>query len=552
MNTRSPLHSFRGLTPLLFALLPLLAASVGVAAEESKRPNIVIIMADDMGYSDIGCYGSEIETPNLNALAAAGTRFTQFYNTARCCPTRASLLTGLHPHQAGVGHMVQDRQLPGYRGFLNDRCVTIAEVLKKGGYRTALSGKWHVGENRPHWPVDRGFEESYSLINGAANYFRQNNNTLVRNDQRIQAPEDWYITDAISDHAVQFVETMTGGEQPLFLYVAFTAPHWPLHAPPEVIAKYRGKYKHGWDAVRRERHARMIEMGIVDAKWPLTPRDPSVPAWEDAADHDELDLRMAVYAAQIDRMDQGIGRIIEALKKQGQLENTLILFLADNGGCAEVIDRSVDKDAPTGTADSFRSYGVGWANASNTPFRRYKHWVHEGGISTPLIAHWPAVIKKPVITHQPGQLVDLMATCVDVAGAEYPREFNGKEIQPLQGRSLKPVFNGEKWDQERLLFWEHEGNRAIRRGDWKLVALHGKPWELYDLSKDRTEVNNVAADHPELVEELKELYQSWADRSSVVPWNTLPPAAGAQKAKSGQNKGKNNKAKAAKAASGQS
>jgi arylsulfatase A-like enzyme len=546
-----PIRPFALFTVLLLGGAAMLA-NVRSSHAADDRPNIVIIMADDMGFSDIGCYGSEIETPNLDALAAGGLRFTQFYNTARCCPTRATLLTGLYSHQAGVGHMVEDRGLPGYRGFLNDRSVTIAEVLRESGYRTFMSGKWHVGEKRPHWPVDRGFDRSYALVSGGTNYFRLDpNRTLAIDDQQIQPPADWYVTDAITDHAVQFVREHDKPDQPFFMYVAYTAPHWPLHAPQDLIAKYRGKYKRGWDELRKERHARMVEMGLVKADWPITQRDPAVPAWNSAEDKDELDLRMAVYAAQIDRMDQGIGKLVSQLKESGRYENTLILFLADNGGCAEIIDRSADKQAPTGVADSFRSYGVGWANASNTPFRRYKHWVHEGGISSPLVAHWPKTIGNASITHQPAHLIDLMATCVDLGRAEYPKTRNGKNIHPLPGQSLKPILSGQNWDTPRTLYWEHEGNRAVRQGDWKLVAAHGKDWELYDLAANRTETANQASEHPEKVKELAALYDQWASNSNVVPWNELPNPGGAKKGgnqKAAGKKAGKNKAKAASAA----
>ena len=498
-------------------------ASAGAAAPAAK-PNIILIMADDMGFSDLGCYGSEIATPNIDKLAAGGVRFTQFYNTARCCPTRAALLTGLYPHQAGVGHMVENKGKPGYEGRLNDRCVTIAEALKPAGYRTYLSGKWHVGEARPHWPFDRGFERSYSLVSGGTNYFRLDpNRILARDGEKITPPADWYVTDAITDNAVTFLSEHGKSDKPFFMYVAYTAPHWPLHAHPQDIAKYRGKYKAGWDALRKARHQKMIEMGIVDAKWPLTPRDKGVPAWESAKNHDDWDLRMAVYAAQIDRMDQGIGKILAQVKAMNAEPNTLVLFLADNGGCAEIIDRGKE-GVPAGPADSFLSYGVGWANASNTPFRLYKHWVHEGGISTPLIAHWPATIQKSALTAQPGHLIDLMATCLDVAGAEYPKTFKDKPITPLEGKSLLPIFQGKTRPGHEAIYWEHEGNRAVRQGKWKLVARHKGDWELYDLEADRTELADQAAKQPEKVKELAALYEQWAKRSNVLPWDEVQKA----------------------------
>ena len=506
---------------ILRALLGLIACFViAEPACSAERPNIVIVMADDMGFSDLGCYGSEINTSNIDRLAARGLRFTQFYNTGRCCPTRASLLTGLASHAAGVGHMVQDRKLPGYRGHLNDRCVTIGEVLGEAGYKTYLSGKWHVGEQRPHWPFDRGFGRSYALVSGGTNYFRLDpERILARDDQRIQPEQPWYVTDAITDNAVMFLKEHKASD-PFFMYVAYTAPHWPLHAHDADIAKYRGKYKLGWDELRKRRHVRQIELGIIDKAWPLTPRDKKVPAWEEVKDRDDADLRMAVYAAQIDRMDQGVGKIIEQLEAMSALENTLVLFLADNGGCAEIINRG-KPGVPAGGADSFVSYGVGWANASNTPFRLYKHWVHEGGISSPLIAHWPTGLKQQGITHDPSHLVDLMATCIDVAGAKYPKTFNDKEIAPLAGLSLKPIFNGEKRAADHTIYWEHEGNRAVRRGNWKLVARNNAAWELYDLAADRTELNDQARQQPERVEMLASLWHAWAGQNNVLPWKEV-------------------------------
>ena len=493
-------------------------------APTARRPNIILIMADDMGFSDIGCYGGEIRTPHLDRLAAGGIRFTQFYNTARCCPTRASLLTGLYPHQAGIGHMVGNKGLPAYQGYLNDSCVTIAEALRPGGYRTLMAGKWHVGEDRPHWPCDRGFDHYWGLISGASNYWRLDPGRKMARDAEPITPEGdgFYMTDAFSDNAAAFVDRFgRDPARPFFLYMAYTSPHWPLHAPPEDIARYQGQYLMGWDALRRERHARMIEMGIVDSRWPLTPRDSRAPAWDDVQDKEMRDLKMAVYAAQVDRMDQGIGRILAKLKDVGAEENTLILFLADNGGCAEEIN-SGRKGVPPGPADSFLSYGLPWANASNTPFRLYKHWVHEGGIATPLIAHWPAVITKGgTVTHEVGHLVDLMATCCDVAGAAYPKTHSGKAVTPCEGKSLAPVFRTGRRDGHEAVFWEHEGNRAVRMGKWKLVSRHPKAWELYDVEADRTELHDLAGPQGDRVRQMAAAYDAWAARCGVVPWETF-------------------------------
>ena len=519
----------------------------------TDRPNIVLIMNDDMGFSDIGCYGGEVRTPSLDALAAGGLRMTQFYNTARCCPTRASILTGLHPHQTGVGHMTGDDELEGYRGDLNFDCVTIAEALAAAGYATYMSGKWHVtrhagAEGPKHsWPCSRGFERYYGIITGAADYF--NPKTLTIDNERIETPEgDYFITDAISDRAIEFAgeHAENKPEQPFFMYVAYTAPHWPLHAHDEDIARYRGRFDAGWDSLRRQRLNRMVEMGIVHPNWKLTDRDPGQPPWEDAENKQWQARRMEVYAAQIDRMDAGIGRIVEALAANGQLDNTLILFLADNGGCAEELTPRMKRHAwcsdivqqytrdgrevrfgnlpefTPGGEDTYQSYGVPWANVSNTPFREYKHWVHEGGIATPLIAHWPLRLKNAgALRHHPGQLPDIMATFLNVAGAEYPSEHNGHQILPLEGFSLMPILEDDKPGDRDALYWEHEGNCAIRRGKWKLVCKYGRPWELYDMETDRTEMNDLAGGHPELVAELSDMHEAWARRCRVVPWTEL-------------------------------
>jgi len=526
-----------------------LMCAQAVGAEVS-RPNIVLMMADDMGFSDLGCYGSEIFTPSLDALAAGGLQFTQFYNTSRCCPTRASLLTGLYSHQAGIGQMTSDDGLPGYRGFLNRRCVTIAEVLREAGYTTLMSGKWHVMRYhfstdtpapRIHWPRQRGFDRFFGTLTGAGSFYDPP--SLTRENERIR-PEstDFYYTDAISKQAVRYVHEYAG-KKPFFMYVAYTAPHWPLHALPKDIARYKGRYDGGWDALRAERHQRMIEMGIVDERWPLTPRDEKAPAWEDAEHKAWQARRMEVYAAQIDRMDQGIGKIVDALKAKGVLDNTLIMFLSDNGGCAEELPVNGwikkgrlaretldgrpmrdgnDPSIMPGSADTFASYGLAWANASNTPFRRYKHWVHEGGISTPLIVHWPAAIENGgKMTDQIGHVIDIMATCVDAAGASYPHKYNDNEIHPLEGRSLLPAFRGEPMADRGPIFWEHEGNRAVRLGKWKLVSKYPGQWELYDLEADRTELNDLSRQQPEKLKELLSLYNDWAQRSYVIPWKNL-------------------------------
>ena len=552
---------------LLLALLSVTGGHL-FAAEPARRPNIIVILSDDVGFSDIGCYGGETATPNLDALAKGGVRFKQFYNTARCCPTRASLLTGLHPHQAGIGHMMEDRGLEGYRGNLNRSCVTIAEALKPAGYRNYAVGKWHVTPGQTakaqadmhNWPLQRGFDRYYGTIHGAGSYFdpsslvRDNNILTVANDPEYQ-PKEFYYTDAIADHAVKFIREH-GREhraQPFFLYTAFTAAHWPLHAKDSDIAKYKGRYDGGYEPVRSARRAKLKQLGLLDDKWDAQPPSDQ---W-DAVKNKAFESRcMEVYAAQLDCMDQGIGRILAELKAQGQFEDTLILYLQDNGGCAEGIGRGTNFTARAGNpslppmdrearqhdstpkqtregwpvrqglgvmpggADTYIAYGRGWAQVSNTPFREYKHWTHEGGISTPLIAHWPtgvAASRRGALEAQPGQLVDIMATCLDVAGASYPSEHRGEKIKPLEGTSLRPVFAGKAIERTRPLVWEHEGNRAIRDGKWKLVAKEGKPWELYDLEADRGELHDLAAAQPDRVKKMSASWDAWAARANVLP-----------------------------------
>jgi arylsulfatase len=521
------------------------------AAQQGKRPNIVLMMADDMGFSDLGCYGGEIATPNLDRLARAGVRFTQFYNTARCCPTRASLMTGLYPHQTGVGHMVDaPKPFPGYTGDLNAHCVTIAEVLRPAGYRTWMAGKWHVTPvttSKHNWPLQRGFEKFYGIIHGAGSFYDPP--SLVRGNEFVKTEgESYYFTDAIADEAAGNIRAHDG-KDPFFLYLAFTAPHWPLHALEKDVAKYRGRYDAGWDALREERRKRMVEMGIIDANWVLTERDPEVPAWDAAPDKAWQARRMEVYAAQVDAMDQAIGRVLRALEEKGELGNTLVLFLADNGGCAEELRRGpnwqrpfhVPEKAPDGGelkfgndpavtpggADTYQSYGVPWANVSNTPFRLYKHWVHEGGISTPLIAHWPAALKNPgSLRNEPGHLIDIMATCADVAQAAYPKTRQGGAVTPLEGRSFAPLLRGRKRREHEYLFFEHEGNRAVRAGRWKLVSRFstGGEWELYDLVADRSETRNLAGAQPDRVRRMRQAWEQWAKRALVEDWDKVRKA----------------------------
>ena len=517
----------------------------------TKSPNILLILNDDMGFSDIGCYGGEIETPNLDRLAGNGLRYSQFYNTARCSPSRASLLTGLHPHQTGIGILTYSNGPEGYAGNLNKRCVTIAEVLKQKDYKTYLSGKWHIASNLTQptdaWPLQRGFDHFYGTIIGAGSFYSPN--TLTRGNDNIEheAENDpsFFYTDAISDQAATFIRDhkQAHPDKPFFQYVAYTAPHWPLHAHEDDIAKYKGKFDAGWDQLRESRLARLVKAGIIHPGWQLTDRDPTQPPWTEAENRAWLLRCMEVYAAQIDRMDQGIGRILTALEETGEIDNTLIIFLSDNGACAEDIPEGVtarelvdelmiakartrdgrpvrfgnDPTLMPGAEDTYQSYGVAWANLSNAPFRLYKHWVHEGGIATPLIVHWPqGITERGGLRHNPGQLPDVMATILEVTGAPYPSTYDGNDILPCEGESLVPSFNSA-YNARGPLFWEHEGNAAIRIGKWKLVRKYPGPWELFDMEADRTEMHDLAAQHPERVADMSKQYAAWAQRCGVIP-----------------------------------
>ncbi len=492
-----------------------------VAAE---KPNIVVILVDDMGFSDLGCYGSEIPTPNLDALAKGGLRFTQFYNTARCCPTRAALLTGLYSHQTGVGHMTDDQGEPGYEGRLNDKCATFAEMLKPAGYFTAMAGKWHVGQNHGVTPWGRGFDRSLNAAAGGfylpespKSHLFLNGHSIQNDDERL--PKGWYSTDLWTTFGLKFIDEARAAKKPFFLYLAHNAPHFPLQAPEGEIAKFRGKYKDGWDKLRVVRHAKQIELGIVDPSWKPATRPDAIAAWDslDAEQKDRFDHLMAVYAATVSRMDKAIGDLTNGLKERGELDNTLILFMSDNGGNAEAGPNGRSTGDPTDALSDWFC-GESWAFLQNTPFRMYKHFNHEGGIATPLIAHWPSGIKaKNELRKQPAHLIDIMATCVDVAGTAPLKELHGKPLTPLEGRSLVPAFNNQTIERNGL-FWEHEGNAAVRDGDWKLVRKGREgEWELYDLAKDRTEQKNLASEQPAQAKKLTEMWQAWATRAMVQP-----------------------------------
>ena len=514
------------------ALLSLLFTAVA-SVSAADRPNIILIMVDDMGFSDIGPYGSEIPTPHLDALAAGGVCFSQFYNTGRCCPTRASLLTGLYSHQTGVGWMTADQQAPGYRGHLNDRCVTIAEVLAGAGYFTAMTGKWHVGFNHGVTPAGRGFHRSLNLPAGGLHFSNQtgpkggtklfyDGDEIPRSDPRFDPP--WYGTNLWTEQGIRFIDESLTADKPFFLYIAHVAPHFPCMAPEETIAKYRGRYRDGWDKLREERFRRQIEMGLIDESWQLEPRPEQVPAWDSLSEKQRTryDDMMAIYAAMIEELDNNIGKLTAALRERNSLDNTLILFFSDNGGNAEAGVPGKYKGDHPGDPHSDVFIGKCWAHLNNTPFRKYKHYNHEGGIATPLIAHWPARVEPRQNTgdwiETPTHVVDLMATCVDLAGADYPSTYGGQEITPLQGQSLRPLLTGQGKFAARPLFWEHEGNAAIRVGDRKLVrqGLRGN-WELFDLKSDRTEQHDLAADHPDVADALKKQWRKWATTANVLP-----------------------------------
>lgn len=528
-----------------------LTPSALLSAKEGSRPNIVFVMADDMGFSDAGCYGGEIQTPNLDRLAANGLRFTQFYNCARCCPTRASLMTGQYPHKVGLARNGRSLTRNG---------ITIAEALKQAGYHTAMAGKWHLSRTpqlddprlhqkwldhqhdpgRPFgpletYPVNRGFDKHYGVIWGVIDHFDPF--SLVEGTKAVEAvPQDYYFTDAICDKAVEYVRELGQSDKPFFLYFAHCAPHWPLHARPEDIAKYKDTYAGGWDKLREDRFARQLKMGLFEKEnTPLPGIQDRGTKWDALSGKEQTyqARKMAVHAAMIDRVDQSIGRLIKTLEETGQMDNTLILFLCDNGASPEVpqkpgYDRTGQtregqdvryRDIPVDELGSERSYtGIGapWSSASNTPFRYWKQESFEGGCHTPLIVHWPKGLKtRPgAVCHEMGHVIDILPTCLELAGGVYPSRFGGHELTPLDGKSLAPVFAGDARKGHETLFFEHVNGRAIRKGDWKLVAFSRTPkkWELYNLAEDQTETRNLADRYPERVEVMKAEWTAWARR----------------------------------------
>ena len=522
---------------LITLLTPLL-----LLGADRKQPNIIVIMADDAGYSDFGCYGGEIETPVLDKLAANGLRFSQFYNTGRCCPSRAALLTGVYQHQAGMGHMTKDRGLPSYSGTILPNVPTLAERLRQGGYRTMMTGKWHLGTEPKQSPIARGFDRFYGTRNFIDSYFTVLEHCPVFLDDKIVLPgtetpvnhlhpdQEWYTTDVFTDYALHFMDEAfeKHSDQPIFLYIAHNAPHFPLHAREEDTKKYRGRFRDtGWDKLRQQRYERMVKLGLIKNDWALSPSD--VPKWEtyDAKQRDELDLKMALYSAIIDRMDQNIGRIVAKLKEADQLDNTMILFMVDNGVPGTGVhdwrglfakngrhpETRVDNYSEWGRRGGWSSSsGRGWANLSNAPFRMYKRYTHEGGVATPLIVHWPDGLKdQNKLRHSPGHIIDIAPTCLNAAGLS---------TKGMEGQTLLPVFTKDS-TQPRTLFWEHEGNRAVRQGDYKLVAQHNTPWELYNMRKDRNELHDLSRSMPQKATELKKLYEAWAHRVGAKPWDEV-------------------------------
>ncbi len=478
-------------TPFRFLIVLFAVCMAARPISAAGRPNIVLIMADDLGFADLGCYGAEIETPNLDALAAEGLRFTQFYNTAKCHSSRVSLLTGLYCDQAG--------------GAKLSRGATIAEALSQSGYFTAMVGKWHLSKQ----PTDFGFQRYWGHLSGATNFFT-GDKTFRLNGQPWEVPQTlngrpFYTTYAVADFALDFLEEATATDKPFFLYTAFNAPHYPLQAPQQAVRKYDGRYDCGWDELRLQRHRRQLESGLLPAKWQLSPRPDHVPAWDSLPEEErqwEAD-RMEVFAAMVDVLDENVGRLTRFLQQKGVLDNTLILFCSDNGACP--FERTRGRYLKPWDPKSYWTYDAGWAHAGNTPFRLYKQNQHEGGVSSPLIVHWPQGLKTPAgaTTDQPGHLIDFMATLLDLADATYPQRIGDRQMDPLQGKSLAPIFRGETRPPHETLYFHFGTDRALRQGPWKLVSAKLGKWELYNLDEDRTELDDLSEQQPQRVAAMR-------------------------------------------------
>ena len=534
--------------PLFLLGGSLLASCAQNKSIEPPRPNILLIMLDDMGYSDLGCYGGEVKTPNIDQLAKEGIRFTQMHNSARCCPTRASLLTGQHPQQAGINGMGVN---------LSMNTATIAEVLKENGYHTGMTGKWHLSTTKPvsdpaeqlrwmahqvdhgpfspleNYPCNRGFQEHWGVIWGVINYFDPF--SLVHNEEPIkEVPDDFYMTDFITQKSIDLIDSYSQDDKPFFLYVAHNAPHWPLHALPEDIEKYKDTYKDGWEALRKKRYERMIAMGLIDRDTYPLPENSSGKSWADCDKKDYEAACMSVHAAMIDHVDQGVGQIIQKLKETGQYDNTIILVLSDNGASYERgypagFDRpgftrdstmiEYNSDHP-GAETTWNYIGRAWASASNTPFRYWKMESYEGGSATPFIVHWPTGLKgkENTINRGVAHVMDVMPTCLELSGASYPDSINGQKAVMLVGESLMPLLTGDAESIHDTMYWEHQQGRAIRVGDWKMSALPGKAWELFNMAEDHTETNNLSAQYPEKVIELNQAWNRWAKTLDIRPY----------------------------------
>ncbi len=525
-----------------FLMIGLIAAQSCTAETPARPPNIVFILADDMGYSDLGCYGGEIETPNLDALAAGGLRFTQFYNTTRCWPTRAALLTGYYAQQ------VRRDVLPSHCGggvtVRPEWAPLLPDLLEPAGYRSYHSGKWHIDGK----VLDGGFHRSLDMRNDG-NFFTAAGNTI--DDQPIEPAADesgYYATTATVDHALDCLREHAEAypDRPFFHYIAFIAPHFPLHALPQDIARYRDRYLDGWDAMRQQRFARQKEMGLVNTTLSELEREVGPPyhfpealrklgpgeinrplPWSELTEEQQRfqATKMAIHAAMVDRMDREIGRVIEQLKAMDAFRNTLIFFASDNGASAEIMVRhgGHDPEAPPGSAATYLCLGPGFSSASNTPFRRHKTWVHEGGVSTPLVVHWPdGIPARGELRHTPGHVIDIVPTILDAIGIRKPASVGGRPVPEAPGRSLLDAFAEDKAVDREFLWWLHEGNRAVRAGDWKLVASKGDPWELYDLSTDRAEARNLAQDDPGRVSELEAIWQRELEAMKRVAGHATP------------------------------
>lgn len=542
------------LSILLFVICWLYSCNESVKTKPDEKPNIIVIMADDMGFSDLSSYGSEITTPNIDKLAEKGLKFTQFYNAGRCCPSRASLLTGMYAHKTGLGYMTaQDYGKPGYRADLNFESVTIAEALKKANYKSYIAGKWHLNlnfkedESKHNWPLQRGFDKFYGTLIAAGSYW--NPLTLVEGNSYVEPSDDFYYTEAITDKSIEFIKDHDDS-QPFFLYMAYTAPHWPLHAREEAIAKHRGKFDQGWDSLRTNRFKRLKELNMIDSNLELPERDEKNIPWETVENKEWEASRMEAFAGTIEHLDQGIGKLISFLKEKGKLDNTIIFFLSDNGGDktehvngmigssdkpwsimkyvplktrkGEVVISGDYPGVALGPETTYGGYGLKWANLSSAPFKKFKTYMYEGGISSPLIVHWPKGIKgKNELRIQPVHIIDIMATSLELAGVDYPKTYHENSIKPIDGRSLLPIINRDEKIRDTL-FWEHQGNKAVRINDWKLVSILEKnKWELYDLSKDRTEIHDLSSQYPDKVVEMGQVYDKWALASNVIPWEEM-------------------------------